>query len=166
MKAGFTTLTKVLAICVSLSLLGGYVWYRQDAANKEQARLDAIREAREKAAAGSDFEGEGPPMEGTGETLLSSSKNPSRVLMPGSKRGDFEIDGETIDQLLNVKEGGIKDAGPILEQEPEDEERVLLPGSKYSGTGIDEVPQLEDIPIIKRLFKDEKEKPQPEKPEK
>ena len=62
--------------------------------------------------------------------------------------------GNSIDDIL---------AEPSSNQELEDEDRVLLPGSKHSGTGIDEVPKLEDIPIIGGgLFKGEKEEPKHE----
>ena len=134
MKAGFTTLAQVLAVCLSLSLLGGYVWYRYDTQKKDEELRQAARErAKQKASEASDFSG--PPMEGSGEVLMSSSKNPSRVLMPSSKsrialefsEPSDEEAREFMESLQEAKEGGMKD------QEPKDEEgkeRVLLPGSK------------------------------------
>ena len=178
MMAGFRTLARLLAICIFLGLLCGYVSFRHDQAKREQARLEAIREAREKAAELVRLKGQedaGVALDFTGplvpDVIMSSSKNPSRVLLPGSKSpaglsrpgmrsGDFAIVGNSIDEILAQPSAGQQQEGDL---EPKDKERVLLPGSKYAGVGIP--PGAEDLPIIKRLFKDELEKSEPEAPE-
>ena len=182
MKAGFTTLAKLLAICVSLSLLGGYIWYRQEQARQDQVRRDlaekaqanrsTLTEAQLKAIdeawelAGKNLEGESEftgPLEPN--AIMSSSKSPTRVVMPSSKvstaglrSGDFAIVGNTIDAILaGGKEGQEKAA-----DKPEGEERTILPGSKSGGVDVGEVPLLEDIPIVGPLFRGEAKESQAE----
>lgn len=155
MKAGFTTLAKLLAICVSLSLLGGYVWYRQDAAKKEQARLDALNEAREKAIAAklAEMKGVDPlaienvnlqgaggePFSMIGPDIMSSSKS-GRVVMPSTKKAQVVMPSSKRAMVIPSTKSGIalseEELKQLLQQAQEAEgqepqkPRTVLPSSK------------------------------------
>ena len=176
MKAGFTTLAKLLAICVSLSLLGGYVWYRQDAAKKEQARLDALNEAREKAIErarsnlGQQDMGIPQVVEGLqiedGHGIMKGTKS-GRVVMPSTKKAQVVMPSSKRAMVIPSSKSGIalteEELKQLLEQaqEIEGEEpqkpRTVLPSSK----------SIDSILIPRDQTQQEKpqQSQQPEKPQ-
>ena len=154
MKAGFTTLAKVLTICLSLSLLGGYVYWRAAEAKKDQARLEALDEAREKAmktlrenlaeeqveadvilddATLKEMELFSSPK--SGPVVMPSSKR--MMVMPSSKSGpaiDLEELLEQNPELRKELEQRAKEAEELEGQgENPAKDRVIMPSSKKAG---------------------------------
>lgn len=116
---------RLLVVCCSLGILGGYVWYRQDQAAKSAAS-NAPLNIEHKS---DDTEDADPPPPEDIETIIMSSSKSGRVIMPGSKSAPMEFDILPINPETQFP---VEPSEPEEENDEETQEppRVLLPSSK------------------------------------
>ena len=130
MKSGAVWL-KVLALCSTVALGGGYVWWSQKRAEDQRAKAAEARERMTLSGSKSKVilgDGDGPVRvdlpgdgwKGVGQTnadsiQLAPAEEPDRTLLPGSK--SFVLPPETEEKEAPAKP------------------RTVLPGSKTSGLG-------------------------------
>ena len=161
MKAGFTHLAKLLAICLALTLLGGYVYWRSENAKQQAAKREAAAKALEAERAKVVEEGAPEDLsERMREVIMSSSKS-GPVMMPGSKSFD-PVPPNPREEFLQQEEQKfrelVEEARRLKEEKEKAKQRVLLPSPKYAPMDLDPT-GLEDL---KRLVKPEEEAQQPE----
>ncbi len=126
MKAGFTTLAKVLAICLTLSLLGGYVYWRAEENKKDRARLDALEEAQEKA------------MKTLRENLAKDQAEAEAILSE--------------QQIKEIELFSSPKSGPVVM--PSSKRMMVMPSSK-SGMAIDFEKLLEENPELRKQLEEQ-----------
>lgn len=150
MKAGFTTLAKLLAVCLFLGLLSGYVWHRYDEGKKEEARRQAAAALKNEKA---DKAKQAKANQESDEFIMSSSKS-ARMVMPGSKSMPMEFGSEDFAYQWQDYPVEPADLDETRGEEDQEIDPIMIPSSKSGRV------RLEDVPQLNELFEEDSQKQQ------